>query len=154
MRRGGYEHRACVFLHYFLVEGKKGEGKTKLKAKEIRRHYRDQQQHGQDGAAERDGVRSAEAAAEGGRHGEVSAAGLPLLPGVQLLPHPERRQRPLQHDRAPESQGLRVSGPDPVRGRGGEVQTDLGPLFGRHPLRRAHSGRGFSQRGQHDRAGV
>lgn len=58
-------------------------------------------------------MRSPEAAAEGGRNGAVPGVGLSLLPGVQRLPHTERGERPLQHDSAPEGEGLRVSGPDP-----------------------------------------
>lgn len=85
----------------------------------------------------------------------MPAAGLPLLPRLQRGPHPRRRQRPLQHHRPEEGQGLRAEpGPDSGRGRGGPGPPALRDVLRRGAVRRADTGRGLGEGGQHGERGA
>jgi len=107
-----------------------------------------------DGGPGRDGLSGGEALPQG-RQRQVPAAGLPLLPRLQRGTHPRRRQRPLQHHRPPQSQGLRAQpGPDPGRGRGGARPPALRDVLRRGSVRREDAGLRHREGGQHADAGA
>lgn len=85
----------------------------------------------------------------------MPAAGLPLFPRVQRGAHTGRRQRPLQHHRPPQGEGLRAEpGPDPGRGRGGPSPPAFRDVLRRSAVRREDAGLGNGEGGQHLDAGA